>query len=282
MATACLHFKLAGFVGRGERYHFTQSEITATNGARYHDHDYHEIFWVERGRGRHVLNGEALALGPGQLFLIHPDDRHSVSGDDEHPLGIVNVAFPSQTWRKLRMRYFANEQDPFNLPAGRRRWPVEARLHEALVHWRERLTAPARPQLAIDGFLMDLPERLRNTDVGGSVSIVPDWLSHARVEISKPGNFSGGTRSFARLAGRSPAHVARETVRCLGVTPTDLVNSARMDFAARQLSTTPRPILEVMLDCGLNNLSHFYALFRDRFGVSPRRYRLQAHSTVLG
>jgi AraC-like DNA-binding protein len=60
------------------------------------------------------------------------------------------------------------------------------------------------------------------------------------------------------------------------------VNAARMDFSARQLAETSRPILEIAFDCGLTNLSHFYALFRKRFGVSPRRYRLQAHSTVRG
>jgi AraC family cel operon transcriptional repressor len=281
MPAACLHFKLAGFVGRGERYHFAQSVITAGNGARYHDHDYHEVFWVERGQGEHVLNGSALALGPGQLFLIHPADRHSVSGDDAHPLAIVNVAFPSGTWRDLRRRYFAGAQDPFGLPAPRRQRRVDARLGAALGQWRERLAAPARPQLAIDAFLMALPGLLQDADAGSSESLAPEWLSRARLELEKPENFSGGTRAFARLAGRSPAHVARETVRCLGVTPTDLVNAARMDFAARQLSTGARPIIEVMLDCGLNNLSHFYALFRKRFGVSPRRYRLQAHSTVL-
>lgn len=278
---ACVHLKLAGFVGRGESYHFAQSEITATNGARYHDHDYHEVFWAVSGQGEHLLNGEGLAVAPGQLFLIRPADRHLVAGADARPLHIVNVAFPSRTWRRLRRRYFANEQDPFELPARRRRWPVDARLHAALGHWRERLSAPARPRHAIDGFLMELPELLRNADVGGAVAIVPEWLSHARLALAKPENFFGGTRSFARLAGRSPSHVSRETVRCLGVTPTELVNAARMDFAARQLSTTGRPILDVALDCGLNNLSHFYALFRNRFGVSPRRYRLQAHSTVL-
>ena len=74
----------------------------------------------------------------------------------------------------------------------------------------------------------------------------------------------------------------RATVRWLKQTPTEIVNTVRMDYSARQLTETARPILEIALDCGLNNLSHFYALFRQRFGVSPRKYRLRAHPTVRG
>ena len=76
--------------------------------------------------------------------------------------------------------------------------------------------------------------------------------------------------------------MARAAVRWYGQTPTEIVNAARMEFSARQLTESARPIMEIALDCGLNNLSHFYALFRKRFGVSPRRFRLQAHPTVRG
>ena len=100
--------------------------------------------------------------------------------------------------------------------------------------------------------------------------------------MAGPEQFAGGTVALARLAGRSPSHVARVAVRWYGQTPTEIVNTARMGFSARQLAETSRPIMEIALDCGLNNLSHFYALFRRRFGVSPRRYRLQAHPTVRG
>jgi AraC-like DNA-binding protein len=35
-----------------------------------------------------------------------------------------------------------------------------------------------------------------------------------------------------------------------------------MNYSARQLAQTAQPIVDIALDCGLNNLSHFYALFR--------------------
>jgi AraC family cel operon transcriptional repressor len=53
-----------------------------------------------------------------------------------------------------------------------------------------------------------------------------------------------------------------------------------MEFAARELRVTSRPIADIALDCGLNNLSHFYSLFRSAHGQTPRAYRLAHHRIV--
>lgn len=281
MPGKCAHFKIKDFVRPGEAYHYARTALTADNAARYHDHDYHEVFWVLRGEGEHRWNGHKSPLGAGTLCLIRPADRHLVTGSDESPLLIVNVAFPSETWARVRGRYFGDEPDCFEAPQEQRRWKMELRSPAGLNHWAERLANTARPRVLLDGFLMELPF-WRPRSSGPAHEPVPEWLVRAQREIGRPENFAGGTPAFARLAGRSPSHVARAAVKCLGKTPTEIVNAARIEHSAHQLAETTKPIMDIMLDCGLTNLSHFYALFRKRFGVSPRRYRLQAHPTVRG
>lgn len=282
MPSSCAHFHLHDFVRPGEAYHYARTDLGADNAARYHDHDYHEIFWVVRGEGEHRLNGKTHPLAQGAFHLIRPEDRHRVNGSDSAPLRLVNIAFPSDSWHEIRQRYFADEPDWFELPEARRSWTVDTRGQMLLNHWSERLAAVSRPRLSLDGFLMDLPQLRPAVAATVGRAPVPDWLVQALRQLPKPEVFAGGTLEWCRRAGRTPAHVARATVRWLGQTPTELINQARMDYSARQLAETSRPILDIMLDCGLNNLSHFYALFRRRFGVSPRRYRLQAHPTVRG
>lgn len=281
MPRPCLHFKLADFVRAGETYHFAQTELTTDNAARYHDHDFHELFWVTRGRGEHLINGRTEPLSPGRLFLIRPKDRHHVTGSDGAPLRILNLAFPSRSWAEVRRRYFAREPDAYARSPADRGWPLDARAQAALEHWAARLASTAgRPRVVLDGFLMELNQLLHAPAHG--TKPVPEWLEQARRAMTGPQQFAGGTVTLARLAGRSPSHVARAAVRWYGQTPTEIVNAARMEFSARQLMGSARPIVEIALDCGFNNLSHFYALFRKRFGVSPRRYRMQAHPTVRG
>lgn len=281
MRLTCAHFKLADFVRPGESYHFARTELKAGHAARYHDHDFHELFWVTRGEGVHLLNGQPVSLQTGRLYLVRPQDRHHVTGAVGAPLLIFNLAFPSRNWAEVRRRYYAGRKDEFENAAARREgWTLEARAQAALAQWAERLATPGWPRVLLDGFLMELPQLLQAP--ARNAEPVPEWLARARREIARPEHFSAGTPAFARLAGRSPSHVARAAVRWLKQTPTDIVNAARLDYSARQLTETTRPILEIALDCGLNNLSHFYGLFRKRYGVSPRKYRLQAHPTVRG
>jgi AraC-like DNA-binding protein len=199
-------------------------------------------------------------------------------GSDHAPMRIVNVAFRSAAWRRIRARYFAAEPDWFELAAAKRVWPVDARALALLNHWSERLAAGHRPAVDLDGFLMDLPH-LRPAGAQAPAGPLPGWLARMQRQLARPEVFAGGTPALARAAGRSPSHLARAVRHWFGRTPTDLLNEARLDYSARQLTETSRPIIDIMLDCGLNNLSHFYALFRHRHGMSPRRYRLQARPT---
>lgn len=274
-----VHLLIKDFLRDGECYHYAQTTLTPVNTARYHDHDFHEIFWVLEGRGEHRWNDGIEPVKPGQLFLICPKDRHYVTGDRALPLRIANLAFPSRAWRDVRRRYFADEADWFAQPRAQRVRALESGDLDRLARWEVKLAAAARPQVSLDGFLMELPGFLRPA-VANAAQAVPEWLVDARRAIELPDHFCKGTREFARLSRRSPAHLARATYRYFGVTPTDLMNDARMTYSAAQLLETPRPIMEIALDCGFNNLSHFYTLFKKRHGVTPRKYRLQARSPV--
>jgi AraC family cel operon transcriptional repressor len=73
----------------------------------------------------------------------------------------------------------------------------------------------------------------------------------------------------------APEHLARQVRQHLHKTPTDIVNEARLAHAASELQSSGRAITEIALECGVENLSHFYKLFREHFGCTPRQYRLR-------
>lgn len=251
-----------------------------TTAPELHTHDFHELYWVEEGEGFSITNGERRPLAPGMLVLVRADDVHGFSAArDGGAVRFVNVAFPRALWDGVRRRHFAGRDVFFAALDHRNR---EWRLDEAeLVRLRALaadLAAGHCGSLQAEAFLLGVLARLSAMEERSLADDMPAWLADALARIREPRHFAAGAPELARLAGKSPEHVARAARRHLGKTPTDLVNEARLDHAARQLCTTDRPVADIIADCGLGNVGHFYKLFRARHGASPERYRLHAYT----
>jgi AraC family transcriptional regulator len=61
----------------------------------------------------------------------------------------------------------------------------------------------------------------------------------------------------------------------MGVSPTRYLLTLRMDEARRLLRETKRSVVDVALDVGYSNPSHFARFFRRETGLSPSNYRQQ-------
>lgn len=59
-----------------------------------------------------------------------------------------------------------------------------------------------------------------------------------------------------------------------GRTFVQYLSALRCDHAARELQATDKPIVDVAMESGFNNLSHFYHVFKRHRGMSPRAFRL--------
>jgi AraC family cel operon transcriptional repressor len=135
--------------------------------------------------------------------------------------------------------------------------------------------------LEIDRFLLDVMPRLQGTpDVSGARTL-PKWLGEALDKLRETRQFSDGVKALASLSARTPEHVNATLKMSLGLTATEVLNQARMDYAASQLRISTKKILEICFDSGFENLGHFYKVFKARFGMTPRSYRLK-HLTSVG
>jgi Rrf2 family nitric oxide-sensitive transcriptional repressor len=80
---------------------------------------------------------------------------------------------------------------------------------------------------------------------------------------------------LAAVAGMSPNHFAEMFKSSTGCAPRRYVLLQRIEFAKRELSDTKCSILEVRLNAGFQNSSHFACIFRKFVGTSPSRFRNQ-------
>lgn len=246
-----------------------------------HGHDFPEVFWVVGGRGSHQINGHAMPLKTGTLVCIRTTDVHGFVSDERGVL-VRNVAMCPDLLRETRHRHFPQD-DAFWGPA-KSTLPLHHQVdREGIMELNaafDQLSNSDCTAFHGERFLLNLLFLIHVNPPPGSISAaerypdLPDWLARALVRWTDDAtNMITGTPALAALAGRSPEHVARVLRQSSGKTPSDWLNEARMNHAARQLRFSNRKILDIAMDCGFSSLGHFYALFARAHGCPPRSYR---------
>ena len=82
--------------------------------------------------------------------------------------------------------------------------------------------------------------------------------------------------SMAKVAGVSRYHLVRIFRAAIGITPNRYLANVRLRAAADLLTTSKAPIAEIIYRVGFNDISYFYACFRETFRCTPRIWRLRA------
>lgn len=263
-------FKIAAYPVRSEFQH------------PLHTHDFAEVFWITEGEGQQVLPDEALPLVPGSLCFIHPKIIHTFRSAGQ--MILMNVAFPRAYYRWLTHGpHAAQARSLFQAPSPVR---VQHRLGSAQLAQLNRLAAELlharQREVHLSKFIFALFCLLEEGDGFQVAPEAPDWLQAALLLIQEPKHARLGVPEFIRLAGRSPEHVSRVTRQWTGQPPQWVVREARLSLAARALTLSDEPILDIAADLGFENVGHFYTAFRQRFGAPPRQYRIQQRQLPSG
>jgi len=85
-----------------------------------------------------------------------------------------------------------------------------------------------------------------------------------------------GLDDLAAELGLSASRTSHEVAAHCGMNFARLLAEARLGTAAWLLRHSGLPVVEVALASGFGDVSHFHACFRERFGATPRRYRVEA------
>ena len=218
-----------------------------------HCHDFYEFFLVTRGSCIHQVNGHAQHLPEGALVFMRPDDHHAYLGDNG-----------------LSARLCAGPLPPVvSLSQGE--------VHRFIEQTRtmKMLAAIDKPRcrLLFRTQLAEVLLRFTQTGTRTAGDPLPLWLESLLLQMQKKEHFTAGLGRLCMLSGRSPGHVNRVFKKVLGETPTEYLNRLKLDHARHLLTTTGMKVVEIALECGFDNLSHFHHTFRRIYGVPPARMR---------
>lgn len=274
-------FKVDSYIAPDEWFHFARKALDPRPPAFLHTHDYYELFLVERGATRHRINGRLEHLPSGSLAFIRPGDVHGFQAAREG-CQIINVMFRTTTADHLQDRYGEEVGPRFFWRRGDRpdTYLLSGPRIERAVNASLELQTARRSLARIEHFLLTIMTRV----VDYAAAMPPDtprWLVAACMAARSPEVFRGGAAGFIAAAGRSHEHVCRQAKKHLGLSPSAYVNRIRMEHAAMQLGASDTAIDDIARDVGIENLSHFYKLFRSHYGNTPRRYRVLHRSNPV-
>jgi AraC family cel operon transcriptional repressor len=269
----------------GEQIHIKDTLLRGQYRTFAHTHDFYEFFVIRRGCVRHIVNGDTVELAEGQLSLTGPQDTHcyQVSPACEEA-AFTNVAVPAaqfaQATGALPLRSVARWGSTPPLLDETPAW-FQSKL-DSLWGRLDRQQGDLSLQTTVAAMLLSDVLGLLAASRGRPESEprMPPWLRRALGELERPEVYLAGLHRFVSLCGKSQAYVTRTTRHCLGLTPTELVNSVRLREAGRLLRDTEEPVLSVVLQSGFGNMSHFLSRFRRLHGCSPREYR-RRHRMVV-
>jgi AraC family cel operon transcriptional repressor len=269
-------FKLESYISEAEQFHFTRKSLEPREPSFLHRHDYFELFLVERGATQHYLGTQKEVLERGAMVFIRPDDAHAFRAVGKNGCQIINLMFRRETAAHLRDRY-ASELE------GRFFWSYEPRPEthllrgprmERAINSALELQTSRRTLARVEQFLLFLMTRV--VDYSATLPTgSPHWLVTACTSARQPEVFREGVSGFVEISGRGHEHVCRSLKKHLGIAPSAYINRIRMEHAAMCLASGDAPFSEIANDCGIENLSYFYRLFREHYGTTPRKYRLR-------
>jgi len=231
-----------------------------------HDHECANINFTLRGSFREILGTRPQEATASSILIKPAGEHHANRYGSVGAKGFIIEILP----HKLEIvRRFSKL---FDAPAHIHN-PTLSALASKIYREFRLLNSPAS-ELMIEGLILEmLAESTRHEIKISSSATAPRWLSEARDFIRASFAEQVSLSKVAEFVGVNPAHLARMFRRNYGCTVGDYVRRHQLEFAARQIIETDRPLSEIGASAGFYDQSHFTNAFKLHFKLTPKEFR---------
>ena len=259
-----------------------------------HVHQYMEIIYMFSGSATHFVNKTEVKLEVEDLLFIKQGKPHSANVSGYNDIGIKIFVLPEFLYYPLSMlnedtmlRRFikkAAENDVADkefLHFHLQDMPDAQNLLENMTRSLLNRTRNSRRilQATMGVLLMELSNRTYTITVGSPSSYESQIVLEALRYIEE--NYqTASLNKFCEQYNRPSYYVSRLMTQYSPYTFTKYLQRRRMLQAAYLLTETDMPVEQIIAEVGYENSSHFHKLFREEYGVTPKKYRAKYESDV--
>jgi len=240
--------------------------------------DYCDVTYVTEGALEEEVNNREYVLNAGDLVLVREGDTHDLRSES---FACYNV----------RVRHAQLELAAALMGAGREfgrllglstppRFSVPQAMRCSLRTQLAQLLAAlgtvrgnrlcCKVLVDVVGFLID--GRAQDDQAEDT----PYWLAVALEEADRRLEDGFSVSDLVRACERTHPYVTTTFTRFLGMPPRAYLLERKLERAAVLLSNSTRPILQISVALGFGSLSYFYKRFKEKYGLSPAKYRAKS------
>lgn len=246
----------------------------------HHWHPEHEIIFVSQGSLRLCLDGVYHDLKEGDFAFVFPGVTHSATPYDcVYECVLFNLEEIFGPWKAYDkyigglLAHSLAAPQIYRLPDG---MPEKAMQRLINVLREQERGFELESVSAILSILKALVKSdcLTETEPMYSPSKLKPF-NKATTYIEQNFNQHITLEELATHCGISSTYFSEYFKNITNMTPFDYINKYRINHAAEMLLYTKKPITEIALSCGFNDLSYFSKTFRLQKGKTPRQYRAE-------
>lgn len=236
---------------------------------RPHQYDFFNLWYIWRGRGQLIADGQKWELRTGLCAHLRPWGHYWASHDPAHPIGYIRIDLN-----------FLDAQGVPYAPAEADLPPVvqsvpDAALAEAVlrtvVHAHADGSAEARELAA--AYLHAFHLHLRHQAARPASLAIRDRLQPALQAIQQQSQRQFRVRELARLVHLSVNQFTRLFKIAMNMTPSQYLIQQRLHKAQQMLESSGMRVSEIADLLGYPDVFAFSRQFHQKTGTSPRRWR---------
>lgn len=242
---------------------FTETAHKPNQTLPRHYHEQANIAFILSGSFIETLDKRRFECGSQSLMIKPAGEAHA---NEYGRSGVRCLLIEVQPQRLESLHPLANAFNRVNHVRGAMLSMLGMRIY------KEMHVMDSASLLAIEGLSLELVAELsRHPDL--SERKLPRWLERAKEILHAHFSETLGLATIAKTAGVHPVHLAREFRKFYGCTPGEYLRGLRIEFAARELSQSDTPLVEIALAAGFTHQAHFSRLFKRHIGITPTEFR---------
>lgn len=242
----------------------------------FHCHDYYEIFYITCGKITHICNGIEEQLEKGDAYLLKPEDIHSFIRTKDTVCIHRDIGISKKSMESILQFINEGQQPDLNY-----RFPVKTHFNINSVSHYENLFNMLNSDITQDKqlyrpklktIIISIIGEFLNSSTDNS-NTLPPVIRRVIDHLSFLTNLRAGMPNLVKSLNYSRHYLCRVFKKYTNQTLSEYIKNLRLQNAAIYLKSTNLTLTEITQQIGIESLSYFNKIFKQKYGVTPAKYR---------